>query len=469
MSNPVLAHALARRDEIIDGLCELIRCPSVGADPAFAGGLEDARKLIEKRIGDMGFSNLQRLDGGGQPALYAEWNGAEGRPTILVYGHYDVQPPDPLDLWTTPAFEPTIRDDRLYGRGASDDKGPTVVALETLASFLAVEGALPINVKLLIEGEEETGSLSLPTILTKYRKLLAADAILSADGARWRPDLVSVNVGSRGNCGFEFCVRTAKKDLHSGRYGGVLPNALHVMADIISGLRDADHRVTVPGFYDGVAEPTALELAELASITMDEEKYYAELGTAPVGEADYSFLERQWLRPTLEVNGMWGGYTGAGTKTVIPNEARAKMTSRLVPGQDPEKIVECLIAHLHAVCPKGATVEIGAQRGSAGAYTLPSEHPLLIASEDALEQTTGTRPTRVRIGATLPLTDIVERKLGIDTVMFSFSTADEDYHAPNEFFRLASIDEGLAAWTAILRRIATQTPEDYAPYRRDVV
>ncbi|WP_454857983.1 dipeptidase [Rhizobium binxianense] len=468
MSDPVLAHAEARKTEILDRLCDWIRCPSVGADPAFAEGMEAARRLVEARIAEIGFTSIRRLDGGGQPSIYGEWLGAPGKPTILVYGHYDVQPPDPLALWTTPPFEPTVRDGRLYARGASDDKGPTMIALETLASFLAMEGRLPVNVKLLIEGEEETGSPSLPPILSRYRALLASDAILSADGARWRPDLVSVNVGSRGNGGFEFTVRTAKKDLHSGRYGGVLPNALHVMARIVAGLHDENQHIAIPGFYDGVAEPSEAEQAELASIPMDADAFYAGLGTAPMGEAGYSFLERQWLRPTLEVNGMWGGYTGAGGKTVIPNEAHAKVTMRLVPGQQPEKIRTAVEAHLQASCPPGATIEIGQQRGWAGAYEVPPRHPLLLAAEAALQETTGVRPTRVRIGATLPLTEIVERTLGIDTVMFSFATADEDYHAPNEFLRLSAINEGLAAWTAVFRHLAGHSAADYAAYRRDV-
>ncbi|MGP1394245.1 MAG: dipeptidase [Inquilinaceae bacterium] len=468
MTDPVQAHARTRRDAIIARIRDLIACPSVSTDPAYADGMEDARRLIEARLADAGFANLRRLaadDGSGHPALYADWLGAPGKPTILVYGHYDVQPPDPVGLWHTPPFEATERDGRLYGRGASDDKGPTLIALETLAAFLAVEGALPVNVRILIEGEEETGSPSLTPILTRYRDLLRADAILSADGARWRPDLVSINVGSRGNCGFEIAVRTAVKDLHSGRYGGVAPNALHVMAALVASLRDGEGRIAVAGFLDGVAEPTDAERAEIAAIPLDEARLFADLDTVPYGEPGYGFLERLWLRPTLDVNGMWGGYTGAGSKTVIPNLAHAKFTMRLVPGQDPDRVRESVIRHLEARCPPGARITVVDERGSAAAYAVPADHPLLIAAEDALEETTGVRPVRVRIGATLPLTEIVSRTLGIDTVMFSFATADEDYHAPNEFLRLSAIDEGVAAWTAILRRLGAHTPEDYAAFR----
>jgi len=471
VTDPVLAHAKVRRPAILDRLRALIRQPSVGADPAYAEGMEGARRLIEARLAEAGFANLQRLASGpespqGHPSIYADWLSAPGRPTILVYGHYDVQPPDPLDLWTTPPFEPTERDGRIYGRGASDDKGPTVIALETLAAFLAVEGALPVNVKLLIEGEEETGSPSLPEILSHNRELLSSDAILSADGARWRPDLVTVNTGSRGNGGFEVTLTTAAKDLHSGRYGGVVPNALHVLARLIAGLHDADGRIAVLDFYDGVAEPTEAERAEIAAIPFDEAAFYDAIGAAPEGEAGYGLLERLWLRPTLDVNGMWGGYTGTGGKTVIPDKARAKLTMRLVPGQKPDHVRAAVLDHLNRACPESARIEVSAERGWAGAYAVPPDHPLLAAAEEALEKTTGVRPMRVRIGATLPLTEIVERTLGIDTVMFSFATADEDYHAPDEFFRLSAIDEGLAAWTAILRLIGAQNAEDYAPFRR---
>ncbi|MDT8345836.1 MAG: M20/M25/M40 family metallo-hydrolase [Thermohalobaculum sp.] len=469
MSDPVLGHALAGRDALIARLEALIRCPSVGVDPAAAEGMEAARRLIETWAVEAGFSGLRRLsapDGSGQPAIYAERCDAPGRPTILVYGHYDVQPPEPLGAWTTPPFEPAIRDGRMFGRGASDDKGPVLVALGALAAFAAVEGRLPVNVKLLIEGEEETGSPSLGPILDAHCDLLAADAVLSADGARWRPDLVTVNVGHRGSGGIEIRVRTAVKDLHSGRYGGIVPNALHVLARILAGLHDGQGRIAVPGFLDGVAEPDAAARAAIATIPMDEGALYAGLGTAPAGEAGYGLLERLWLRPTLEVNGMWGGHTGPGAKTVIPHEARAKITVRMVEGQDPARVRAALIAHLHAACPPGARLDVTAERGWAGAYTVPPAHPLLGAAEDALAATTGMRPVRVRIGATLPLADIVRDRLGIDTVMFSFATADEDFHAPNEFFRLSAIDGGLTAWVAILRGLGRQDAAGYAPFRR---
>lgn len=469
MTDAVLAHALSHQPKLIAALKALVACPSVGADPAMAPGMEAARQLIEARLTAMSFTNSQRLtpkDGSGQPALFAERMDAPGKPTILVYAHYDVQPSDPEDKWDTPPFEAVERDGKLYGRGISDDKAPMLIALDTLAAFVAVEGKLPVNIKLLIEGEEETGSASLPGILETHRDLLVADAILSADGARWRPDLVALNIGSRGNAGFEMRVQTALQDLHSGRYGGIVANPLHVLSGLIAGLHDPQGQIAAPGFYDGVAPPTAAERQEIAAIPYDEAASFDAIDATPTGEAGFSTLERLWMRPTVDVNGMWGGYTGAGSKTVIPNEAFAKLTMRLVPGQDPQKAKQAVIDHLHAQVPPGATLEIYGDRGQGGAYAVPPDHPLLTAAVAALEHTTGQTPLKVRIGASLPLTEIVSRVLGIDTVMFSFALSDENFHAPNEFFRLSSITDGLAAWVEMLRQIALIDPADFAPYRQ---
>jgi acetylornithine deacetylase/succinyl-diaminopimelate desuccinylase-like protein len=469
MTDPVLTHALDQQPLLITTLKKLVACPSVGADPAMAQGMEDARQIIEARLDAMAFKNCKRLtpsDGSGKPAIYAESLDAPGRPTMLVYAHYDVQPADPLDKWDSPPFETAEREGRLFGRGISDDKAPMMIALDTLAAFVAIEGRLPINVKLLIEGEEETGSPSLPGILETHRDLLSADAVLSADGARWRPDLVALNVGSRGNAGFELRVQTAAQDLHSGRYGGIVANPLHVLSTLIASIHDAQGRITAPGFYDGVAEPTNAERDEIAAIPYDEEASFTTIVAQPHGEEGYSTLERLWMRPTVDVNGMWGGYTGAGSKTVIPNEAFAKLTMRLVPGQDPQSAKQAVIDHLKAQLPGFATLEVFGDRGQGGAYAVPPDHPLLGAAASALEHTSGQSPLKVRIGASLPLTEIVSRVLGLDTVMFSFALADENFHAPNEFFRLSSIADGLAAWVEIIRQIAKLSPDAFAPYRR---
>lgn len=468
MTDSVLDHALLGLDRLQSDIAALVAAESVGADPARADGMEAARLLLENRLKGAGYSGITRLtpaDGSGQPAIYAEQLDAPGAPTLLIYGHYDVQPPEPLDAWDSPAFALTERDGRLYGRGASDDKGPMLIALAALEAFLDVEGRLPVNVKLLLEGEEETGSPSLPGILDSHAELLAADAVLSADGGRWRADLVSLTTGSRGSAGFDISLTTAGKDLHSGRYGGAVPNALHAMARLLSSLHDAEGRIVVAGFLDGVAMPTPEEAGAMAAIPFDEAAFFAPLGTVPYGEPGFSTLDRLWMRPTVEVNGMWGGHTGAGSKTVIAHQAHAKLTMRLVPGQDPKRAMEAVQAHLRAMTPAGAQLRIHSVRGLSAAYAVPDAHPLLAAASAALEATTGQHPVRVRMGATLPLTGQIHDALGIDTVMFSFSTSDEDYHAPNEFLRKSALPDGLAAWIDLLRRVGKQKTRDYGPYR----
>ncbi len=467
MTDPVLDHLETERDRILERLLDFVRIPSVSTDPAYADGMAEARELLRLRLVGMGLSGVRLLDGGGHPAVFGECRAGDDRPTLLVYGHYDVQPPDPLDAWETPPFEPAIRDGRIYGRGVSDDKGPSSIALESMAAYLRVEGTLPVNVKVLLEGEEELGSPTLPDLIRRHRDTLESDAVLSADGASWRPDLTTVNVASRGNAGFEFTVRTASKDLHSGRYGGAVPNALHVLATLIAGLHTSDGRVAVPGFSQGVRDPSPDESEALRSIPFDETAMFESLGVEPVGEPGYSTLERLWVRPCLDVNGMWGGYLGAGGKTVIPHEAHAKITIRVVPGQDPEAVIDLVKEYLVDQCPSGAVVVCGADRGHSAAYELSPDHPLLQVVESALETAHGTRPHRVRIGGTLPVSDIVRRELGIDTVMLSYSIADEDFHAPNEFFRLSSLDLGLRAWTAVWRQLARVDRVGFRKIRED--
>ncbi|MBO6827543.1 MAG: M20/M25/M40 family metallo-hydrolase, partial [Sneathiella sp.] len=351
-SNPIDQH---NRDQFLNELKTYLACQSVSTDPAFRSGMDAARVFLTGLLNEIGFSNIQELDGGvgGHNALYGEWLEKPGKPTLLVYGHYDVQPPDPLDQWISEPFEMTERDGRLYARGISDDKGPTMIALEALRCHMRANNELPFNVKILLEGEEETGSPSLPNILNQNKDLLAADAILSADGARWRADLTAINVGSRGNGGFEISLKTADLDLHSGRYGGAVPNALHEMARVIAALHDADNRITIPGFYDDVIMPDAKTEADLHAIDFDGVAWTDTIGAVEHGESNFTTLQRLWDRPTLEVNGMWGGYQGAGSKTVIPNEAHAKITMRLVPGQNPEKIRESSKTYIQSLCPEG--------------------------------------------------------------------------------------------------------------------
>ena len=449
----------ARREEIIATLKDFVRIPSVSTDPAYADGIRHASEFVAARLTAAGIGDVRIHPTGGHPAVTGSWRGAPGRPTVLVYGHYDVQPPDPLEKWLSPPFEPVIRGGRLYGRGAADDKGPMLIPIEVAAAFLASEGALPVNMVFLFEGEEEVSSAHLPDFVAAHREDLAADFALSADGAQWRADLPSVIVGSRGICALEVTVTGAAKDLHSGRHGGAVANPIQVLVKLLAALHDADGRIAVPGFYDDAAKVSAAERAAIAAIPFDEAAYLASVGApAGAGEAGHTMLQRNWIRPTLEFNGINGGYAGAGKKTVIPSEASAKITCRLVPDQDPGRIKRCVADHLKTLAPRGVRVEVREEPGGARASAVPAGHPGLALSEDVLEGLLGARPVRVRMGATIPIGEIFKTVLGIDTIFFSFATADEDYHAPNEFFRLSSLDLGLKAWARYLRALGGRAP-----------
>jgi acetylornithine deacetylase/succinyl-diaminopimelate desuccinylase-like protein len=445
----------AHQDEILDELKAFAAIPSVSTDPAHAADIAAAAEWVADAIAAAGPFETRMISTGGNPVVYAEWMGAPGKPTVLVYGHYDVQPPDPLEKWQSPPFVPAVRDGRLYARGVSDDKGPMLIPIKVAEAFFVACGSLPVNVKLMFEGEEEIGSPSLDGFIQQHTALLAADFVLSADGAMWRIDEPSLTVASRGLAALELTLTGASKDLHSGRHGGAVANPLHAMAQLISTLHGADGGVSVAGFYDAVCELTAVERADIAALPFDDRTYLAQIGApATFGEAGYSTLERQWTRPTLEVNGMWGGYEGPGQKTVIPTEARAKITCRLVPNQDPADIVAMVERHLRAHVPAGTRLAVSPGDHGARPYSIAASHFALRAAQAALQAVYGVQPLIVRMGGTVPISELFKRHMGLDTVFFSFSTADEDYHAPNEFFRLHRLREGLQAWAHMLTILA---------------
>jgi acetylornithine deacetylase/succinyl-diaminopimelate desuccinylase-like protein len=331
VTDPVLARLLGDRAGFVARLAELVACPSVSTDPAYAAGMVAARAWWRRRLAAMGFRDVAEIAEGGHPAVVARWHGAgPDAPTLLVYGHYDVQPPDPDAAWLSPPFVLTARDGRLYARGVSDNKGPSLLAVEALGAVLAVEGALPFNLTVLLEGEEEVGSATLAKILASRPDLFTARCRALRDGARWRADMPTMTTGTRGLAALEVSLRTAAKDLHSGRYGGVAPNATHTMARLLATLHDAAGDIAVAGFLDGVPAVTDAQREELARIPFDVAAHDASIGMAPSGRTPAEFLERLWLQPTLDVNGMSGGYTGIGGKTVIPAEAHAKLSMRLV-------------------------------------------------------------------------------------------------------------------------------------------
>jgi acetylornithine deacetylase/succinyl-diaminopimelate desuccinylase-like protein len=436
-------------DRMVEELLEFLRIPSISTDPTQRAGVDAAAAWVADRLRHAGPLHVELLETAGHPVVYGEWLGAPGKPTLLVYGHYDVQPPDPLDLWQTPPFEPTIHGDRLYARGVSDDKGPMFIPIKVAEAYFSTHGALPVNLKFLFEGEEEIGSPGLNGFISDHAEMLRADYALSADGAMWRVDVPSVITGSRGLVALNLDVRGPAKDLHSGRHGGAVQNPLHGLVELLASLHHTDGRVAVEGFYDTVRAPTAAERAEIAGLAFDDEAYRASVGTPTLfGEPGYTTLERQWIRPTLELNGLSGGYEGEGGKTVIPASAHAKISCRLVPNQQPQEIAELVRRHLTAHTPPGVELHCADRPGGSPAYRLPSDHPGLRVARTVLRDLYGQEPASVLIGGTLPVSEIFSRVLAIDTVYFSFSTADEDFHAPNEFFRLSRFRDGLRAWTS---------------------
>jgi acetylornithine deacetylase/succinyl-diaminopimelate desuccinylase-like protein len=423
-------------------LAEFVAIPSVSLDPARTADMRAAADWVAAQLA---FANGRVVESDGHPVVLGERIVADNAPTVLVYGHYDVQPPGDETAWQTPPFEPSIRDGRLYGRGATDDKGPVVVALE--ASRVS-DG---VNLRFLFEGEEEIGSPSLPRFLEEHREELAADLVVSADGAMWRASEPSIAIAAKGLLGLDVEVVGPATDLHSGRHGGAVLNPNHALAEIVATLHDADGRIAVPGFYDDVVELSANDRDALMRIAFDEETYRRETGAPRLhGEPSYSTLERLWTRPTLEVNELRGG----GAFTVIPSRATAHITCRLVPDQDPDRVFAAIASHLASVAPAAVRVSVEQQPGAVPAYEIASDHPAVVAALGALGTVYAEEALPVRIGGTLPAAVLFERHLGLKTLLFSFSTADENLHAPNEFFRLNRLDEGVAAWGELFRRLA---------------
>lgn len=447
----VLQHLQDHFGAYLAELVEFARIPSVSTDPAYAAEVAKAARWVAARLRLAGIPKVELLETPGHPVVYGAWEPDPRLPTLLIYGHYDVQPTDPHEQWHSPPFAPEIREVngelRIYARGVSDDKGPMLIPLLVAEAFGRVMGVPPVNLKFLLEGEEEVGSQHLESVVLAHRQRLEADFVLSADGAMWRPGIASLNLSARGLVSLEFGLTGPAKDLHSGRHGGAILNPLVAMARLVASLHDGEGRVAVEGFYDRVRELSPAERAAIQSIPWDDAAYLAEIGVpSAYGEPGYSTLERQWTRPTLELNGMWGGYTGPGGKTVIPSQAQAKLSCRLVPDQEPEEIRRLLIRHLERHCPPGVRLEVRAEAHGARPYAVPGDHSGVQIARAVLRETDGREPIEARMGGTLPIANIFRERLGLETVFFSFSTGDEDFHAPNEFFRLERFRAGLEAW-----------------------
>ncbi|CAA9567583.1 MAG: Acetylornithine deacetylase/Succinyl-diaminopimelate desuccinylase and related deacylases [uncultured Truepera sp.] len=445
----------ARRTQLLEELSEFLKIPSVSTATHHKDDVRRAADFLVHKLQPLGFQT-QVFETARHPVVYAERSLSDSVPTVLIYGHYDVQPPEPLELWTTPPFEPTVRDGKLHARGASDDKGQVYAHIKGVEALLEQFGTLPLNVKFLIEGEEEIGSPNLGPFIEAHRDLLAADIVLISDGAMAAPETPTITYGLKGLAYVEVHVRGAAMDLHSGAFGGGAPNPINGLAKMIAALHDDVGRVAVPGFYDTVLDITPEERVVFKRAPFDERALAEELGVSTLpGEAGYTVLERLWARPTLDCNGIGGGFQGEGSKTVIASEAMAKISCRLVPNQTPQDITQKLGDYLRAIVPEGLTVEVIELHGGDGALT-PLTSPAVQAAGRALAEVYGKETVFARTGGTIPVASSFQKQLGADVVFVGLGLESDRAHSPNEKFDLMNYYRGIEVSAALLEAFAIE-------------
>lgn len=444
MSSPAVTYARQNHPRFLSELKDLLRIPSVSTLPEHAGDCRRTAETLAAELKLIGMENVRLIETSGHPLVYADWLHAAGKPTALCYGHYDVQPADPLDEWHTPPFEPTERDGNLYARGAVDDKGQMYMHVKAFESLLATGKGLPLNVRVLLEGEEEVGGEGIAAYVASKPADLKADFALVSDTELFAPGLPTLCVGLRGMIYTELEVRGAKTDLHSGMYGGAAPNPFIALAHIIARLQDENGRILIPSFYDDVVAPSPEELTAWKSLPFDEEHYRkTEVGSRElVGEPNYSVLERTWARPTLEVHGMPGGFIGAGAKTVIPAKALAKVSMRLVPNMTPAKAFEQYKSYVEKIAPAGVDVSVRLIH-SGDACLIPVNNPYIQAATRALHEVWNKDTVFIRSGGSIPIVGDFEKHLGLPSVMMGFGLPDDNLHAPNEKFNLKNFELGI--------------------------
>lgn len=432
------------RDLLLDGLVQFLRIPSVSTLPEHAGDIRKAAEFVRDQLSAAGMANAELIDGKGHPLVYAEWTGAPGKPTMLIYGHYDVQPADPLDEWTTPPFEPAIRNGNIYARGSADDKGQVYLLIKAVEALMRRDGKLPVNVKFLIEGEEEVGGEHISEYVSSRPPRLKADAALVSDTELFAPDLPTLCVGLRGIVYGELHVQGADHDLHSGVYGGAAPNPIQAIAEILCALKDREGHIRIAGFCDRVQPPSTKEREAWDRLPFNEQDYREkEVGVqALVGEPEYSLFERLWARPTLEVHGIRGGFTGEGAKTVIPARAVAKVSMRLVADQNPDEAAAQLKEAVRAVCPKGVQAEFRVIH-SAAPSLVNTDNVFIQKAAQSLEAVFGRPTVYIRSGGSIPIVGLFDQALGIPSVMMGFGLPDDNIHAPNEKMCLDNVFRGM--------------------------
>ncbi|WP_165067782.1 dipeptidase [Paludisphaera rhizosphaerae] len=434
-------------------LKELIRIPSVSAQPDHDSDTRRAAEFIRDDLARMGMT-AEIIPTKRHPIVYAESLGAPGKPTVLIYGHYDVQPPEPLEPWLSPPFEPTVRNGNLYARGATDDKGQMFTHLKAVEAWLKTTGGLPVNVKIIIEGEEEIGGSNLETYVAENPDKLACDYAVISDTSQFAPGKPAITYGLKGLAYFEIHVQGANRDLHSGTYGGAVANPLNALANILDGLKGPDGRIKVEGFYDKVKPLEDWERQAFRDLPFSEEEFRTELGVNEVfGEEGYSTLERKGARPTCDVHGVWGGYSGPGPKTVLPCKAGAKFSFRLVPDQDPVEIERLVRKHIETHTPPGVTVEFISHQGSP-AVLVDVDSPGFHAAVKAIEASFGVAPLFIREGGSIPVVGLLKKHLKVDTLLLGWGQNDDNLHGPNEKFSLADFHRGIKASAHLLEELS---------------
>ncbi len=442
-----------RRSDFERDLESLLRIPSVSAKSEHRGDVERAANWVADQFRGLKFS-VEVAGTAGNPIVVAESPPVAGAPVVLVYGHYDVQPVEPLELWQTKPFEPAIRDGNIYARGATDDKGQMLTHIKSAQAWIESRGRLPLQLKFLIEGEEEVGSPNLDRFIAANRERLACDCAVISDTSQFAAGVPAITYGLRGIAYYELRLTGPNRDLHSGTFGGAVVNPAGALCSMLTALVDARGRVQVPGFYDDVQELTARERAEFAGLPFDEQAFCQRIGVSALGgEEGYSSLERRWARPTLDINGLWSGYQGEGAKTVLPAKAGAKFSFRLVPKQDPQKIGKALERRLRELCPRGITMELIDFHGAPG-VVVPLDSPYVAAAQRAIEAGFGRRPVFMREGGSIPVVATFHDLLGVDTLLLGWGLDDDNAHAPNEKFCLADFHRGIKASATLWHELA---------------
>jgi acetylornithine deacetylase/succinyl-diaminopimelate desuccinylase-like protein len=454
-SRDVLARIDTEKERYLEELKDYIRIPSISTDPDYRHEVLRAGDFLVGKMREAGLQ-AERIDTAGHPLVYGEWLGAPGKPTVLFYGHYDVQPVDPVELWRHPPFEPTVEGDKLVARGATDDKGQSYAHLKGVAAMLAERGSLPVNVKLLVEGEEEAGGQAIEEhVREDGGRRLAADCVVISDSSLFAPGQPALVYGLKGLCYMELKVTGPSRDLHSGTFGGAVWNPLNALCHIVDGLRDAKTgKILIPGFYDDVRPLEAWEREEFAKLPWDEAAYRAELGVSRLfGEEGYTTRERTWARPTCDVNGIFGGYMGKGAKTVLPSWGGAKVSMRLVPDQDPKKIASLFTDHVNSLAPEGVTVEVTYLHG-ADPVVVEAKGPIVDAALDAMEEIWGARPVRIREGGSIPIVSTFASVLECPVLLLGFGLNDDGLHSPNEKFNISHFYNGIRSVARLLDRLS---------------